>query len=129
MRLLIDTHIFICLINDKNKIDKKIIYEIQNPDNLICISIASLWEIIIKINLGKLIVTRDLNEMYDLIENFRISILNIQKVHLDEYLVLPLIHRDPFDRLIIAQALAENLTLITDDHHIRNYPNLICFNT
>jgi len=62
--------------------------------------------------------------MYDLIERFDISVLNIQKEHLDIYLSLPHIHKDPFDRIIISQAIAEDLTIITDDQYIRNYPNL-----
>ncbi|MFC4141142.1 PIN domain-containing protein [Pedobacter mendelii] len=52
------------------------------------------------------------------------SVLNIQKNHLDTYLSLLLIHKDPFDRMIISQTIAEDLTIITDDQYIRNYPNL-----
>lgn len=67
---------------------------------------------------------RDINELYLLINRVNITVLNIQKQHLDTYLKLPLIHKDPFDRLIISQAIADDLTLITDDQHIKNYPNL-----
>ncbi|QPH41230.1 type II toxin-antitoxin system VapC family toxin [Pedobacter endophyticus] len=127
MRYLIDTHIFISLINEDRNIDKRVISDIENPSNEKFISIASLWEIVIKVNIGKLTVTRNLNEMYDLIENLGISILEIQKHQLDKYLTLPLVHRDPFDRLIISQALANDLILITDDQYIRSYPNLKLF--
>ena len=129
MRLLLDTHIFISLINEDHNLDQSTINSIIDSENEKFISIASLWEIIIKLNIGKLIVTRNLEEMYEVISNFSISVLNIQKQHLDEYLALPLIHRDPFDRLIIAQALADELTLITDDQYIKNYPNLKLLNT
>jgi len=129
MRLLLDTHIFISLINEDHNLDQSTINSIIHFENEKFISIASLWEIIIKLNIGKLIVTRNLEEMYEVISNFGISVLNIQKQHFDEYLALPLIHRDPFDRLIIAQALADKLTLITDDQYIINYPNLKLFNT
>ncbi|RZL49802.1 MAG: PIN domain-containing protein [Pedobacter sp.] len=88
------------------------------------LSIASLWEIVVKINIGKLPITRDINELYELINKANIVVLNIQKQHLDTYLKLPPIHKDPFDRLIISQAIADDLTLITDDQYIRNYPNL-----
>jgi len=124
MRILIDTHIFISFINEDDKVGEEIIKTIQNANENVSISIASLWEIIIKVNIGKLIVTRNLQEMYELIENFKISVLNIEKQHLDIYLSLPLLHTDPFDRIIISQALANDLTLITDDQYIRNYPNL-----
>ena len=129
MRILIDTHIFISLINEDRGLEKSIIANIENPENVKFLSIASLWEIVVKTNIGKLTVTRNLEEMYALIDDFNISVLNIQKHHLDTYLNLPLIHRDPFDRLIIAQALADELTLITDDQYIRNYPNLKLLNT
>lgn len=127
MRLLLDTHIFISLINEDHNLDQSTINSIIDSKNEKFISIASLWEIIIKLNIGKLIITRNLEEMYEIISNFGISVLNIQKQHLDKYLDLPLIHRDPFDRLIIAQALADKLTLITDDQYIRSYPNLKLF--
>jgi PIN domain nuclease of toxin-antitoxin system len=127
MRLLLDTHIFISLINEDSKLNKSIVNSIEDSKNDKFISIASLWEIIIKLNIGKLIVTRNLEEMYGVIDRFNISVLNIQKHHLDKYLALPLIHRDPFDRLIISQALADKLTLITDDQYIINYPNLKLF--
>ncbi|MGM9475129.1 type II toxin-antitoxin system VapC family toxin [Pedobacter sp. GSP4] len=128
MRLLLDTHIFIALINEDHNLDRSIVNRIVDSENEKFISIASLWEIIIKLNIGKLTVTRNLEEMYDVINNFGISVLNIQKQHLSKYLTLPLIHRDPFDRVIISQALAENLTLITDDQYIIKYPNLIYLN-
>ncbi|MBC6112321.1 type II toxin-antitoxin system VapC family toxin [Pedobacter fastidiosus] len=124
MRYLIDTHIFISLINKDDTFINKSIKSIEDVNNDIFLSIASIWEIVIKINIGKLTLTRNLQEMYNLIENLNISVLNIQKLHLDTYLTLPIIHRDPFDRIIISQAIADDLTLITDDQHIRNYPNL-----
>jgi len=124
MRFIIDTHIFISLINEDVSIDSEIIKILDKPENQTFISIVSLWEIVIKINIGKLSITRSLQEMYDLIEKFKISILNIQKKHLDIYLPLSHIHKDPFDRMIISQAIAEDLTIVTDDQYIRNYPNL-----
>ncbi len=127
MRLLLDTHIFISLINEDNGLNQSIINGIEDSKNDKFISIASIWEIVIKLNIGKLIVTRNLEEMYGVINLFNISVLNIQKHHLDKYLTLPLIHRDPFDRLIISQALGDKLTLITDDQYIINYPNLKLF--
>jgi PIN domain nuclease of toxin-antitoxin system len=127
MRLLLDTHIFISLINEDKSLERSTINSIEDTKNDKFISIASLWEIVIKLNIGKLIVTRNLDEMYGVIDRYNISVLTIQKHHFDKYLGLPLIHRDPFDRLIISQALADELTLITDDQYIKNYPNLKLF--
>lgn len=124
MRFLVDTHIFLFLIDADKNLNQSIIEIIASPENNISISIASLWEIVVKVNLGKLPITRNINELYELINQSNITVLNIQKQHLDSYLTLPLIHRDPFDRLIISQAIADDLTLITDDQYIKNYPNL-----
>ena len=100
---------------------------VENPTNSINLSIASLWEIVVKINIGKLPITRSINEFYKLLNKKNITVLNIQKQHLDTYLNLPLIHKDPFDRLIISQAIADDLTIITDDQYIKIYPNLKLF--
>lgn len=127
MRFLVDTHIFLFLINADEKLDKKTIGILENPANSINLSIASLWEIVVKINIGKLPITRSINEFYELLNKKNITVLNIQKQHLDIYLNLPLIHKDPFDRLIISQAIADDLTIITDDQYIKNYPNLKLF--
>ena len=127
MRFLVDTHIFLFLINADEKLDKNIIKTVENPTNSINLSIASLWEIVVKINIGKLPITRSINEFYELLNKKNIAVLNIQKQHLDTYLNLPLIHKDPFDRLIIAQAIADDLTILTDDQYIKNYPNLKIF--
>jgi len=127
MRFLVDTHIFLFLINADDKLDKNIINTLENPSNSIYISMASLWEIVVKVNIGKLPLTRNINELYELLNKKSILVLNIQKQHLDIHLSLPLIHKDPFDRLIISQAIADDLTLITDDQHIKDYPNLKLF--
>lgn len=124
MQIIIDTHIFISLINKDGNLNKRTIDILEKSENQKSISVVSLWEIVIKINIGKLAITRNLQEMYHLIEKFDISVLNIRKKHLDIYLSLPHIHKDPFDRMIISQAIAEDLTIITDDEYIRNYPNL-----
>jgi len=127
MRFLVDTHIFLFLINADDKLDKNIINTLENPSNSIYISMASLWEIVVKVNIGKLPLTRNINELYELLNKKSILVLNIQKQHLDIHLSLPLIHKDPFDRLIISQAISDDLTLITDDQHIKDYPNLKLF--
>lgn len=87
----------------------------------------SIWEITIKMNIGKLRLKDDLKSIYILLDNFDIKILQLNKINFEVYLSLPFIHKDPFDRMIISQAVADDLTLITDDQFIRNYPNLKLF--
>ncbi|WP_421944874.1 type II toxin-antitoxin system VapC family toxin [Pedobacter sp.] len=124
---MIDTHIFISLINNEEDFNILYIEAVDNKENEIFISVASIWEIIVKVNIGKLFITRSIQEMYDVITNDGITILNFQKPDFDKYLTLPLIHKDPLDRMIISQTMANDLTLITDDQLIKNYPNLKLF--
>lgn len=124
MRFLIDTHIFLFFINGDKSITKEIVNIINNPNTEKQISIVSLWEIVIKINIGKLKLKDNITSIYLLLSKFGIKIVSPNENTFKAYLSLPLIHKDPFDRMIISQAIADDLTLITDDQHIRNYPNL-----
>lgn len=127
MAFLLDTHIFLYFINGDYSISKKTIALINNPLSEKFISVASIWEITVKINIGKLRLKDNLDSIYKILDEFNISILHPQKIHFKVNLDLPLIHKDPFDRLIISQAIADDLILITDDQHIKNYPNLKIF--
>lgn len=129
MRFLLDTHIFLFFINGDNAISKKIIELINNPNTEKYISIVSIWEITIKLNIGKLKLKDDINSIYQLLDKYQVRILQPSKYDFTTYSKLPLIHKDPFDRLIISQAIANDLTLITDDQYIKSYPNLKLFNT
>lgn len=128
MRFLLDTHIFLFFINGDYSISKKIIDIINNHDSEKYISVVSVWEITIKLNIGKLKLKDDINSIYQLLEKHGVKILQPSKSDFITYFTLPLIHKDPFDRLIISQALTNDLTLITDDQYIVNYPNLKLFN-
>ena len=122
MKYLIDTHVLIWYMEDKE--DKKlsrILDIIENPKNKIYISIASLWEITIKLNIGKFKPNLDINDFYTFIYKSPIKILNIKEKHLLEYRNLPLLHREPFDRILIATAIAENITFITHDKKNHEY--------
>jgi len=128
MRFLLDTHIFLFFINGDYSISKKVIDIINNHDSEKYISVVSIWEITIKLNIGKLKLKDDINSIYQLLEKHGVKILQPSKSDFITYFTLPLIHKDPFDRLIISQALTNDLTLITDDQYIVNYPNLNLFN-
>ena len=118
---LLDTHAAIWFFDGNNmlsEIANEIIRDLSNP---IFLSIASAWELAIKIGLGKLDFDGKLADFVRLAETNDITILPIKIAHLTALESLPLIHRDPFDRLLVATALAENMTLITADGNITRY--------
>jgi PIN domain nuclease of toxin-antitoxin system len=119
MNYLIDTHILIWYLSGNPSLNQEVIDEIQNPNNIIFVSKASLWEIAIKVSLKKLTIAVSLVEL----EQFLATIL-LDFTHMDWQTLstLPFQHRDPFDRLIISQAINGNLMLITDDSKFKLYP-------
>ncbi len=122
MDLLLDTHTLIWFLNGDRKISTNALEVILSNGNRKFVSIASLWEIAIKINIKKLSFDGNLAEISKLIEENGIDILQINIEHLNSYESLELIHRDPFDRILVAQAFVDNLTIITKDINIHSYP-------
>ena len=118
---LIDTNILLFSFAQTEKLSAKVKHILQTED-AIFISMASFWEIEIKRNLRKLAIPFSPKELinYCLEQNY--SILNINIEHISELEKLPKIHNDPFDRLIICQAISENLTILTADATIPRYP-------
>ncbi len=116
MRVLLDTHVLIWLVEGDKNLSNVARSAIEDEDNSLYLSIASLWEITIKLSLGKLDLQLSVDEM---VESFLIpggiEILQIETSHLSILRNLPLHHRDPFDRMIIAQAKSEKMTLISAD--------------
>src|SRR5690606_23241889 len=94
---------------------------IENPDALKFVSIASVWEMAIKVSIGKLKFENGFKNFLELIEENGFQILPISTEHALSLATLEFIHRDPFDRLLIAQAKVENLTIITSDENIKQY--------
>ncbi|MCL2063407.1 MAG: type II toxin-antitoxin system VapC family toxin [Candidatus Cloacimonetes bacterium] len=121
MNYLLDTHTLIWFLENNPILPDIVRNNIRNPKNNVFVSMISLWEIIIKINIEKLKLHFDFDELFDAIETFSYEILPLKKEHLRVYLPLPLTHRDPFDRLLISIAKCENLKIITKDEKIRNY--------
>ena len=118
---LLDTHILLWWISDAEKLDRKVFDTIADGSNRIFISSASIWEIAIKESLGKLKVDTDL-EM--IIESNGFLELKISASCASATRKLESIHRDPFDRILIAQAIENRLTLITVDKQIKRYQNV-----
>lgn len=115
---LIDTQIFIWWMEENKRLSPKIKSLIDDPTNRIFISVATPWEIVIKIKSGKLKVPKNFAEF---VMNEVFKVLPIQVNHVLHLRKLPLHHKDPFDRILISQALIENLTLITSDRKIWKY--------
>ncbi len=121
MKYLIDTQIFIWFIQNSPNLKPKAKNLIEDEDNEILISIASLWEISIKNSIGKLNLVRGFGVMSDYLEDNSIEILPITFAHTVENNQLPFHHRDPFDRIIVAQAIIETIDFISSDDIFDEY--------
>lgn len=119
--LLIDTQIFLWFSADT--LEENIKEILLDPDRTIYLSVVSVWEIIIKNQIGKLKVPKNIDEA---IEKSQFKILPINIEHVLRLKKLKSVHKDPFDRMLISQALTENLTLVTTDNKIRKY-KVKCF--
>ena len=86
-----------------------------------CISISSLWEIAIKNRIGKLPLPDGLTSVYTELEKNGFGVVGVYRSHIETYSTLPLIHRDPFDGIIVATALAENMIIVSADEDIQKY--------
>ena len=120
-RYLIDTHTAIWFFNGDQKLSEKAKQIICDRSNPIYLSVASAWEVAIKISIGKLDEIESVVNFLQDVKINDITILPINPSHLTILETLPKIHRDPFDRLIIATAIAEQMTLITADENIVKY--------
>lgn len=121
MDVLLDTHTFIWFFNGDEQLSFKAKKLIEDSKNIKFVSIASIWEVAIKIGLKKLVFDGNTNEIANLIEQNGFCILPISVEHTVTYESLELIHRDPFDRILIAQATVEKMTIITKDENIQKY--------
>jgi PIN domain nuclease of toxin-antitoxin system len=120
-RYLLDTHVAIWLFRDDKKLSERSKRVFCNISNSIYISIASIWELAIKISIGKMNFTGKVPKFVELVEDNNITILPIETSYLSILDILPSIHRDPFDRILIATAMAEQMTLISADENIARY--------
>ncbi|RKZ46216.1 MAG: type II toxin-antitoxin system VapC family toxin [Candidatus Parabeggiatoa sp. nov. 3] len=115
MTFLIDTHTFLWFIAGSDELSETAKEVIENDNNDIFISIASLWEISIKTAIGKLQILESYDTVINDVTENEMSILSINFTHTVIQNKLPFHHKDPFDRIIVSQAIAENLSLISRD--------------
>ena len=122
MRLLLDTHTALWLINEPEKISSKVSSLLRNDDYDLFLSAASLWEVAIKVSLGKLTeLNGGVRTLIAHIAKLPIELIQITPSHIEIIESLPFIHRDPFDRALIATAKYENMTILTKDDNIQKY--------
>ena len=118
---LLDTHVAIWFLTGDTALPSPFKQIIRDRANRIYLSVISAWELTIKISIGKLRFPGDAVGFVQAAQNNDITIIPIETTHLTVLKELPLIHRDPFDRLLVATALVEQMTLITTDKNIAQY--------
>lgn len=121
MRLLLDTHVFLWLLASPERLGKHL-HSIEDPSNELLLSAASSWEIAIKVRIGRLVLPDDPKRYVpDRMRAIGAEPLPVQHAHALAVAELPLLHRDPFDRLLIAQARHLRLRIVTADPEIARY--------
>jgi PIN domain nuclease of toxin-antitoxin system len=121
MKLLLDTHTFLWFINDSSQLSIGAKNLIESDVNLL-LSVASLWEIAIKVSIGKLTIPNTYGQFIpQQVQLNDIEVLSISLAHLAVVTTLPFHHRDPFDRLLIAQAIAEKVSIVSADGIFDSY--------
>jgi len=123
MKLLLDTHTFIWWDSDPLKLTPQVLNMCQDPENILLVSVASVWEMQIKLQFGRLKLTLPIAELVlGQQETNKIEILSIKLEHILALEKLPPHHKDPFDRLLIAQANIEEAVLVSKDQVFKEYP-------
>jgi len=118
MNLLLDTHVLLWWMNGDKTLAREAAEAIADGNNMVCVSAATVWEIVIKQAIGKLDLPLEFQEVL-VRQPFRF--LAVTHEHAIRVGTLPMRHRDPFDRMLVAQSLVEGLTLVTRDEAIRRY--------
>jgi PIN domain nuclease of toxin-antitoxin system len=125
MKLLLDTHLLLWAAGEPRRLSKQARALIDNPDNELLFSAASLWEVAIKRGLGREDFKVDARLLRRGLLDNEYRELPIISDHVVATESLPLIHRDPFDRILVAQATVEGITLLTIDSLVSQYPGPI----
>ena len=115
---LLDTHIFLWSLDETKRLTKEVAKILKDPRNRIFVSVATAWEISIKQKKGKLPLKTTLEECF---RKSNFEILEIKLPHILQLENLPTYHKDPFDRMLVAQAIVEKLMIITEDGKIKKY--------
>ena len=123
MRILVDTHALLWWIHDDPRLSSAARKTMSDPASELVLSVASIWEIVIKFGSGQLKLGQPpADYLPPVLKKYEIGLLNITGAHAFRTGTFPQHHKDPFDRIIIAQAIEENLPILTSDNHFRAYP-------
>ncbi len=123
MRFLIDTHALLWFLREDSRLSSSAKSLIERDDSEVVVSIASIWEIAIKIGSGKLQLSGTFDDFCDIeLRRNNFILLAVDLLHLKSLLPLPKPHRDPFDRIIIAQAVSEGIPIVSADEIFDQYP-------
>lgn len=117
-RLLLDTHVLLWWLMEDRKLKANVRAVLAAPENLVFVSAASVWELRIKEGLGKVDLPADFEEV---LAEQSFEQLSVTAAHAHALRGLPLHHRDPFDRMLVAQSALEGLTIVTHDDALRAY--------
>ena len=123
MKLLLDTHALLWWLADDQRLGAKARTRIDDPGNEVLVSHVSLWEIAIKVGIGKLRL--DMGDAIAAIGERGLSQLSLAPAHLITLAALERHHRDPFDHMLVAQAIVEGASLVTEDSRMRDYPVIV----
>jgi PIN domain nuclease of toxin-antitoxin system len=122
MNLLLDTHVLLWLLREPQKLSGAARQEISSAGAGAAVSIVTLWEIAIKVSLNKLQLPKPYHEIFpEYVLQSGLTLLPIEPEHLHSVVGLPWHHRDPFDRILVAQAVTEGRTLVTADSQLAAY--------
>jgi len=121
MKFLLDTHTVLWFFDAPEKLPETTFRSIRAPTHKKYVSMASVWELAIKIGIGKFVFDGGTERFINNIRENGFGLLSIKVKHVTQVETLPLLHRDPFDRLLVATAKAESMTILTADENIRLY--------
>jgi PIN domain nuclease of toxin-antitoxin system len=123
MKFLLDTHTFVWMDSAPNQLSPTVTALVSDPNHTILLSYVSIWELQIKVRLGKLQLSKSLAAVIATEQqNNGLELLSIELRHILTLDILPDIHRDPFDRLLIAQSISEGLPILSRDTEFAKYP-------
>jgi PIN domain nuclease of toxin-antitoxin system len=122
LRLLLDTHIFLWIVESKPRLGRRGMRLVRAASEVF-VSSATIWEVAIKASVGKLRVNPE--DLIEEIDAGGFQHLPVLAKHAARVAQLPLLHRDPFDRMLVAQAISESMQLLTADAHLTHYSELV----
>jgi PIN domain nuclease of toxin-antitoxin system len=125
MRILLDTHLLLWAVGNSHRLPNSVREELKDPSNALFCSAASLWEMAIKTMLRRSDFQVDMRVFRKALQSMPVDELPIVGDHIEALLDLPDLHRDPFDRLLVAQSLAEPMSLWTNDRVLAQYSDSV----